>query len=211
MNIGFGITGSFCTHKKILEELEELVKKGYNIVPIVTTEVYKTTTRFGSASNFIKNIEKITNNKVINNIVAAEPLGPKKLIDVLVIAPCTGNTLSKLANAQTDNAVTMTAKSLMRNNKPVIIGISTNDALGLNMYNIAKLINTKGIFFIPMHQDDPINKPKSLIANWEKLEETLLNALKNTQIQPLLYWSLENIKLTSPPTHKKKEVEMFFC
>lgn len=185
MNIGFGITGSFCTHEKILQILNELKNKGYNIIPIVTDKVHKTSTRFGTSKTFIENLENITKNKVINNIVSAEPLGPKNLIDALIIAPCTGNTLSKLANAITDNAVTMTAKSLMRNNKPIIIGISTNDALGLNMQNLAKLINTKGVYFIPMHQDDPDKKPKSLIANWEKTEETLIKALENKQIEPL--------------------------
>lgn len=186
MNIGLGITGSFCTYKKILEVVETLTKKGYNIIPIVTDKVYKTSTRFGSNKTFLKELETKTNNKVIHTIVEAEPLGPKNIIDLLLIAPCTGNTLGKLANAISDNAVTMTAKSLMRNNKPIIIGVSTNDALGLNLQNIAKLLNTKGIFFVPMHQDDPTNKPKSLIANWDKIEDTLLEAIKNKQIQPIL-------------------------
>ena len=185
MNIGFGITGSFCTHDKTLQIVENLKNKGYNIIPIVTDSVYKTSTRFGTSKNFIENLEKITKNKVIHNIVSAEPLGPKNLIDALIIAPCTGNTLAKLACSLTNNAVTMTAKSLMRNNKPIIIGISTNDALGLNMQNLAKLINTKGIYFIPMHQDDPVKKPKSLIAVWDKTEEALLLALENKQLQPL--------------------------
>ena len=186
MNIGFGITGSFCTHDKILQIISNLAGKGYNIIPIVTEKVYKTSTRFGNNKIFIKKLEEITKNKVIHTIVSAEPLGPKNLIDILVISPCTGNTLSKLANAQTNNAVTMTAKSLMRNNKPVVIGVSTNDALGLNLQNIAKLLNTKGIFFIPMHQDDPIKKPKSLIANWDKTENTILKALEGQQIEPIL-------------------------
>ena len=187
MNIGLGITGSFCTYKKILEVIETLTKKGYNIIPIVTDKVYKTSTRFGTNKDFLKEVETKTKNKIIHTIVEAEPLGPKNFIDAIVVAPCTGNTLSKLANAITDNAVTMTAKSLMRNNKPVVIGVSTNDALGLNLQNIAKLINTRGVFFVPMHQDDPTNKPKSLIANWDKIEETLLEATQNKQIQPILY------------------------
>ena len=186
MNIGFGITGSFCTHKQILEEIGLLVKKGHNVVPIITDIVGKTDTRFGKAKDFLENLEKITGNTVIDNIVKAEPLGPKGIIDLIVVAPCTGNTLAKLANAISDNAVTMTAKSLMRNNKPVVIGISTNDALGQNMQNIAKLLNAKNFYFVPMRQDDPINKPKSIVADWSRIEDTVNLALQKTQIQPVL-------------------------
>ena len=186
MNIAFGITGSFCTHKQILVEIENLVKKGHNIIPIVTNVVKDTDTRFGTAKDFINSLQKITNNKVIDSLTEAEPIGPKGLVDAIVIAPCTGNTLSKLANAISDNAVIMTAKSLMRNNKPVIIGISTNDALGQNMFNIAKLMNSKNFYFVPMRQDDAINKPKSLVAYWNKIEETILEALNGKQIQPII-------------------------
>ena len=194
MNIGFGITGSFCTHQKILEVIKNLIDNGHNVLPILTDKVYKTSTRFGTNKNFVNEVETITKNKVVHSIVGAEPLGPKGFVDAIIIAPCTGNTLAKLATSITDNAVTMTAKSLMRNNKPVIIGISTNDALGLNMQNLAKLINAKGIFFIPFHQDDPIKKPKSLIANWGKTEETLQKALENKQIQPIIDWFVQIFK-----------------
>ena len=186
MNIGFGITASYCTHEQILKPLSQLVDKGYNVYPIVTENVLKYDTRFGKAEEFLKKIETITKNKVITNVVEAEPFGPKNLIDVLVIAPCTGNTLAKLSNAITDNAVTMTAKSLMRNNKPVVIGVATNDGLGLNMCNIAKLLNTQNFYFVPFKQDDPINKPKSVIADWSKIEQTMLQSLEQKQIQPLL-------------------------
>lgn len=186
MNIGFGITGSFCTHKQILEEIKSLVKKGYNVVPIITEVVKKTDTRFGSAKEFIKSLEETTGNMVIDDIVKAEPLGPKGIIDLIVIAPCTGNTLAKLANAISDNAVTMTAKSLMRNNKPVVVGVSSNDALGQNMQNIAKLMNSKNFYFVPMYQDDTANKPKSMVSKWNLIEETFLQAKEGNQIQPIL-------------------------
>ncbi len=185
MNIGFAITGSFCTHNEIINEIKKLVEKGYNVLPIVTEKVYTTDTRFGLAKDFINNLEQITGNGVVHNIVGAEPIGPKGMIDVLVVAPCTGNTLAKLANAITDNAVTMTAKSLMRNNKPVVIGVSSNDVLGLNMKNFATLLNTKNVFFVPMRQDDPQKKPKSLIAFWQEIEETIISALKGEQLQPI--------------------------
>ena len=186
MNIGFGITASYCTHQQILKPLQQLVDSGYNVYPIVTENVLKYDTRFGSAEEFLKIVKNITKNEVVTNVVEAEPFGPKNLIDVLVIAPCTGNTLAKLANAITDNAVTMTAKSLMRNNKPVVIGVATNDGLGLNMCNIAKLLNTQNFYFVPFKQDDPVNKPKSVIADWSKIEDTVIKALKKEQIQPLL-------------------------
>ena len=185
MNVGFGITGSYCTHNLILKSLKELVDKGYNVYPIITKNVEKYDTRFGNSHDFITKLKEITKNEVITNIVEAEPFGPKNLIDVLVIAPCTGNTLAKLANAITDNAVTMVAKSIMRNNKPVVIGVSTNDGLGLTMCNIAKLLNNKNFYFVPFKQDDPQNKPKSLIADWTLIEETICEALKGNQIQPV--------------------------
>lgn len=185
MNIGFAITGSFCTHEQILKPLKTLVDKGNNVVPIVTDMVYNTNTRFGTAKEFLNKLENITKNKVVHTIVDAEPLGPKKIIDLLVVAPCTGNTLSKLAQAITDNAVTMTAKALMRNNKQIIIALASNDALGLNLKNIATLLNNKNVYFVPLKQDDPTNKPKSLIADFSKIEETILLSLKNKQIQPL--------------------------
>jgi len=186
MNIGFGITGSFCTHEKILEVIKNLKQSGHNIIPIVTHEVYKTSTRSGNNKTFLKTLEEITNNKVVYNIVGAEPLGPKKIIEALIVAPCTGNTLSKLANSITDNAVTMTAKSLMRNNKPIVIGISTNDGLGLNSNNLTTLLNQKNVYFIPFGQDYPFEKPKSLMADFSKTEETIIKALKKEQLQPLL-------------------------
>ena len=187
MNIGLGITGSFCTHNRALVTAKKLVEAGHNVFPIVTDVVVKTDTRFGKANDFLQKLKEITKNEVVHTITQAEPLGPKGIIDVIVIAPCTGNTLSKLANAITDNAVTMTAKSLMRNNKPVVVAVATNDGLGLNFENIAKLTNTKNVYLVPLHQDDPTNKPKSLIADWEKVESTINFAMEGKQIQPLFF------------------------
>ena len=185
-NIGLGICGSFCTYDKIKIEIRNLVNSGYNVIPILTNSVVDCDTRFGNACDFIKEITEITNNTPITDIVGAEPLGPKNLIDIMVIAPCTGNTLSKLANGISDNAVTMVAKSLMRNFKPVVIAFSSNDGLGLNMKNLATLMNSKNVYFVPFGQDDPINKPKSLIADYSKLLDTIKEAEFGKQIQPVL-------------------------
>ncbi len=185
-NIGFAITGSFCTHQTILTEMQNLIKKGYNLIPILSDIVIQTDTRFGKASDFITQVEEICGKKVVSTITEAEPIGPNNLIDVLVVAPCTGNTLSKLAKAGTDNAITMITKSHLRNNKPVIIAISTNDALGLNMHNIATLINTKNFYFVPFAQDNWKAKPKSLVADWGLIGDTIEKALVGEQIQPIL-------------------------
>ncbi len=184
-NVGFAITGSFCMHKKILKVLRMLKEKGYNVIPIVTDNVFYTDTRFGKSKDFIEEVENITERKVVKTIVEAEPFGPKNLIDILIIAPCTGNTLSKIANAITDNAVTMVAKSHLRSNKPVLIGVSSNDALGKNSENLGKLINAKNVFFIPFGQDDFINKPNSLISDWNLTEKAMAEADKGKQLQPI--------------------------
>ena len=186
INLGFAITGSFCTHEKILEVLNSLDKEKYNIIPIISTSVEITDTRFGNHLEFKKSLEEVTGNKIVSSIVSAEPLGPKNIIDCLIIAPCTGNTLAKLANAITDTAVTMTAKSLSRNDKPVVIGLSTNDGLGLNMKNLASLMQTKNYYFVPFGQDDYLKKPKSLVCDWAKIEETIALAMNQKQIQPIL-------------------------
>lgn len=185
-NIGFAITGSFCTHEKILDEVQNLVNKGYNIYPILSENSAEIDTRFGTANEFLKKLEAITKHKPFTTIVEVEPTGPQNMFDIIVVAPCTGNTLAKMANGINDTAVTMAVKAHLRNNKPVVIGISTNDALGLNFKNIATLLNTKNIYFVPFGQDDFKNKPKSLVANWDKLHETILEAYTGTQIQPLL-------------------------
>lgn len=186
-NIGFAITGSFCTQDKILESIKKLIQKEYNIIPIVSDSVKNTSTRFGENKEFLQKLEKITKHKVVKTIVEAEPLGPQNKIDLLVIAPCTGNTIAKLALGLCDNAVLMTAKSHQRNNKPIVIGISTNDALGLNLKNIATLLNSKNFFFVPFSQDAPLVKPKSLVANWDKLLDTIEKAQNFEQIEPIIY------------------------
>lgn len=185
-NIGFALTGSFCTHEQILTEIENLVCKGYNVIPIISETVACTSTRFGSAENLQKKLKKLTNNDIIDTKVKAEVVGPNNLIDILIVAPCTGNTLAKIANGVTDTCVAMVVKSHVRNNKPVVIAISTNDALGNNMENLAKLIASKNFYFVPFGQDNPEKKPKSMIADFSLIEQTMIMAEQKEQIQPLL-------------------------
>lgn len=186
IRIGFGLTGSHCTYDAVVPEIEKLIDSGADVVPVVTHTVKSTTTRFGSGEDWVAKIEKITGNKVIDSIVAAEPLGPKMPLDCMVIAPLTGNSMSKLANALTDSPVLMAAKATLRNLKPVVLGISTNDALGLNGQNLMKLMATKNIYFIPFGQDAPEKKPNSLVARMSLLTDTIEAALEGRQYQPVL-------------------------
>ncbi|MBE3569786.1 MAG: dipicolinate synthase subunit B [Bacillales bacterium] len=184
--IGFGLTGSHCTYDEVFPELEKLANTGAEVVPIVTYTVQHTSTRFGEGEEWVEKIEKVTGNKVINTIVEAEPLGPKKPLDCMIIAPMTGNSISKFANALTDSPVLMAAKATLRNQKPVVLGISTNDALGLNGVNIMRLMASKNIFFIPFGQDDPIHKPTSMVACMSLLQDTVEKALEGKQLQPVI-------------------------
>lgn len=184
--IGFGITGSHCTYEEVYPQIKKLVELGADVVPVVTATVKGTGTRFGEAGEWVEKIEKVTGKKVIDSIVAAEPLGPKAPLDCMVIAPITGNSLSKFANAMTDSPVLMAAKATLRNLKPVVLGISTNDALGLNGMNIMKLMPVKNIYFIPFGQDDPMKKPNSMVARMDSLTETIESALKGKQLQPVI-------------------------
>ncbi|WAA13555.1 dipicolinate synthase subunit B [Fervidibacillus halotolerans] len=184
--IGFGLTGSHCTYDSVFPEIEKLVEKGADVIPIVTFTVKTTTTRFGSGDDWVKKIEEVTGKKVIDSIVEAEPLGPKNPLDCMVIAPATGNSVSKLANALTDSPVLMAAKATMRNHRPIVLGISTNDALGLNGVNIMRLMSAKDIYFIPFGQDDPFKKPKSMVSDMTKLIETVEAALEHRQLQPVV-------------------------
>ena len=185
-NVGFAMCGSFCTFKKVIPQIEELVLLGFNVVPIMSGVSYSTDTRFGKAEDFIKQIEDITGKKIIHTISGAEPIGPKKLLDALIIAPCTGNTLGKMANGITDTSVTLAAKAHLRNARPVIIAVSTNDALGAAAKNIGLLINSKNVYFVPMSQDDPENKPNSIVADFTKIPETLKFVLaEGKQNEPL--------------------------
>ncbi len=185
--IGFAITGSFCTFKKVICELAVLAETGATIMPIMSHIAYSTDTRFGKAADFVSEIEKITGQKVIHTITEAEPIGPKNLLDALVIAPCTGNTLAKLAGGITDTSVTMAAKATLRNQKPVILAVSTNDGLGASGRNIGQLLNTQNLYFVPYGQDDPVQKHNSLVADMTKITDTVKAALEGKQIQPVLF------------------------
>jgi dipicolinate synthase subunit B len=186
LRIGFGLTGSHCTYDEVYPQIEKLVQAGAEVVPVVSYTVKNTDTRFGKGEDWIAKIEKLTNRKAIDTIVDAEPLGPKFPLDCMVIAPLTGVSMSKFANAQNDSPVLMAAKATLRNHRPVVLGISTNDALGLNGVNLMRLLSTKDIFFIPFGQDDPAKKPNSMVARMESLVETVEYALEAKQIQPII-------------------------
>lgn len=185
--IGFAMTGSFCTFKRVLAEVENLVKANANVVPIMSAAAYSTDTRFGSAEFFKNQLSLLTGNKIISTVAEAEPIGPKGYLDLLIVAPCTGNTLAKLANGVTDTSVTMAAKAHLRNQKPVLIAVSTNDGLGNAAKNIGMLLNYKNLFFVPFGQDDFIKKPNSLVADMTKIGESAKAALDFKQLQPILY------------------------
>ncbi len=185
-NIGFGITGSFCTFAKIKEELKKLADTGADITPVFSFNVQKINSRFGNAAEFISEIEKITKKSGMKTIEQAEVIGPKDPFDVMVIAPCTGNTLAKLCNGITDSPVLMAAKAHLRNGKPLVISVSTNDALGTNFRNIGMMMNMKNIYFVPFGQDNCIKKPNSMIADVTKLGDTILAAISGKQIQPVI-------------------------
>jgi len=185
--IGFAITGSFCTFKKVISELKKLKEEsGADIIPIMSETAFRTDTRFGAAADFVADVEKITGHTVIHSISGAEPIGPKNLLDALVIAPCTGNTLGKLAGGITDTSVTMAAKATLRNQNPVILAVSTNDGLGASAKNIGSLLNCKNIYCVPFAQDDPVLKNNSLVADMSLIGVAAREALKGVQIQPIL-------------------------
>lgn len=186
LKIGFAITGSFCTFDKVIPQIVKLTEEGAEVFPIISETVDKTDTRFGTAEELKIKLEGITGKKIIRNIVEAEPIGPQSILDLIVVAPCTGNTAAKLANAITDTSVTMAVKAHLRNQKPVVIAISTNDGLGNNAKNISNLINMKNIYFVPFRQDDPDKKSNSLVAEMDLIIPTIINALKGKQLQPIL-------------------------
>ena len=183
--IGFAMCGSFCTYRKTLDALAELVQH-YPVIPILSGVSAVTDTRFGKAADFRVEIEQLCGRPVIDTIAAAEPIGPKKLLDALVIAPCTGNTLAKLANGVADSPVTLACKAHLRNERPVIVAVSTNDGLGANARNIGRLLARKHFYFVPFGQDDPVGKPASLVAHMERIPETVAAALAGKQLQPIL-------------------------
>ena len=169
-----------------MPEIEKLIAKGADVIPIVSYTVQSTNTRFGKGEEWVKKLEEMTGHQVIDTIVKAEPLGPKLPLDCMVIAPLTGNSMSKLANALTDSPVLMAAKATMRNHRPIVVGISTNDALGLNGVNLMRLMAAKNIYFIPFGQDDPFKKPNSMVAHMPLLLDTVEAALEGRQIQPVI-------------------------
>jgi dipicolinate synthase subunit B len=183
--VAFGMCGSFCTFEKVFAELEKLALK-YDILPIMSENAKSIDTRFGKAEEHVKRMEDITKKKVLSKIEETEPIGPLKLADVYVIAPCTGNTLAKIANAITDTGVTMAAKSQLRAKRPVILAVSSNDILGINMENIGRLMATKNLYFVPFKQDDPQRKENSAVADFSLIENTIENALAGKQLQPVL-------------------------
>ena len=184
--IGYALCGSYCTHKASLDQLELLLGEGYEIQPIVSENVYSTDTRFGSAQALNIKLSEMCGREVIHTIVDAEPLGPKSPLDMLVICPCTGNTLAKIAMGITDTAVTMAAKAHLRSNRPLVIALASNDALSSNLKNIGLLLSRKSIYFVPMSQDDPAAKPTSLVADFDQIPDCVENALNRVQSQPIL-------------------------
>ena len=183
--IGCVMTGSFCTFKPVFEAWRALKAAGAELTPIMSFNACGLDTRFYPAAEAVALFEDICGRKILNRIPQVEPIGPRKLLDLLVVAPCTGNTLSKIANAVTDTPAALAVKSHLRNARPVLIAVSTNDALGASAINIGKLLNTKHIFFVPFRQDDPENKPNSAVARFEKIPESAALALENRQIQPV--------------------------
>lgn len=184
--IGYALTGSFCTLETAVTQLEGIVAAGANVIPIISNNVNDMDTRFSKADVLKDRLVQITGNQIIRTIAQAEPIGPKGLLDILVVYPCTGNTLAKIATGITDTPVTMAVKAHLRNDRPVVIAISTNDGLSGNAQNIGKLLNTKNIYFVPFGQDDPVGKKTSLIAKDELVAKTLELALEGNQLQPLL-------------------------
>ena len=185
LRIGFAVCGSFCTLGQALAEMEKLAATA-TLIPLASPIVQTTDTRFGKAADFLARMEAAAGRPVIRRIDEAEPIGPKKLLDVLVIAPCTGNTLAKLANGVTDTPVTMAAKAHLRNGRPLVLAVATNDALGASARNIGTLMNARNVYFVPMAQDDPAKKPTSVIADFTRIGETVTAALEGRQLQPLL-------------------------
>lgn len=186
VRVGFAFCGSFCTYDKAITALERVKADFQDITPIVSERGASLDTRFGNAHDFLREIERICDKRVIATIQAAEPIGPKGLLDVLVIAPCTGNTLAKLAAGVTDSSVTMAAKAHLRNGKPLVIAVSTNDGLAVSARNIGELLCRKNVYLVPFRQDDPDGKPTSLVADFTLVPDAIRAALEGRQLQPVL-------------------------
>lgn len=186
LRVGFAFCGSFCTYSKAMAALEDAVGRYDWVQPIVSEASAATDTRFGNAHDFMREMERLCGRRVIESVQAAEPIGPKKLLDVLVVAPCTGNTLAKLANGITDSAVTMAVKAQLRNGRPVVLAVSTNDGLAASAKNLGLLLDKKNVYFVPFGQDDPEGKPTSLVADFTRIPEAVQAALEGKQVQPVL-------------------------
>ncbi len=184
--VGFAMCGSFCTLSKAMEQMKRLSGE-YEILPVMSQNVYETDTRFGKAADFIRQAEEISGRKALHTIVETEPIGPKGLVDVMAVCPCTGNTLSKIANGITDTPVTMAVKSSLRIGIPVVLCVASNDSLGASGPNLMKLMNTKNVFFVPLAQDDPVKKPFSLVADFSLLPKSIEAALEKRQLEPALF------------------------
>ena len=184
--IGFVLTGSFCTFSKTIPKMKELIEKGAEVIPIMSFNSYNLDTKFGKAQDFINEIEEITGKKIIHTIQEAEPIGPKRLTDIMVVAPCSGNTMAKLACDIIDTPATMAVKSHLRNNLPVVIAPSTNNGLSGNDKNFGILLNRKHYYFVPFRQDNPITKPRSIVFDSEYIVKTIESALEDEQIEPIL-------------------------
>lgn len=186
IRIGYCLTGSYCTFEKSLRVIEILCARGHDVFPIMSEHAYSTDTRFGKAQDHISKIENICGHPVLHTIEQVEPIGPKKYIDVLAISPCTGNTLSKLANGITDTSVTMAAKASLRNSIPVVIALATNDGLSQSAKSLGTVLAMKNVYFVPLGQDDSEKKPTSLVCDFKKVEQTIEDAIEGKQTQPLL-------------------------
>lgn len=183
--IGFAMCGSFCTHKYALEQLELLLKRGYDVLPIMSENVYSTDTRFGTAAHLVERVEALCGRSVVHSILDAEPIGPKTVLDAMLVCPCTGNTLAKVASGITDTAVTMAIKAHLRGDRPLVLALASNDALSANLKNIGQMLVRKCVYFTPMRQDDPEKKPHSLVADFSLLLPTLDAALQGRQYQKI--------------------------
>jgi len=183
--IGYAICGSFCTHAQSLQVLESLARRGIDMQGILSERAASTDTRFGRAEDLLRRVESVTGRTVIRTIADAEPLGPTSPLEAMIIAPCTGNTLAKLANGITDTAVCMAAKAHMRTNRPLLIALATNDAMSANLANIACMLQRKNVYFTPMLQDDPVHKPHSLVADFSEIAASLDAMMRGEQLRPL--------------------------
>ena len=185
MKIGYCFTGSFCTFSASLSALSELIALGHEVIPIMSENAYYTDTRFGKAEEFSRKVESLCKRKIIHTVVDAEPLGPALPLDLMIVAPCTGNTLAKVANGITDTAATMAVKAHLRCNRPLVIALASNDALSRNLANIGMMLSHKSVYFVPMVQDDPVKKPHSLVADFGMLIPVVESAVKGEEVRPI--------------------------